>query len=902
MSIRDQIVRTSVGTMLVVGVAFGLVMERIADHASERRLADMERSLREDFDRNARREVETAVSLLQAVADRAARGELGAEAARKQGADLLRALRYDKENYFWADTYDGENVVNLGKPTEGKSRLDTKDASGKLLIRDIIAAGRAGGGYTDYQFPRGSGGAAVRKRAYSAAFEPFGWVVGTGNYVDDIDEVVGRERIEAEAALRRARWQIGAAVVFIVLLAIGVSLWLSHAVARPLALLIQETGRLTRAVAEGRLQERGDASLVEPEFRPIIDGINGTMDAYSRPLEVTRACVSRIARGDIPPPITEPFAGEFGETRQSLNAAIAAIQALAADSKVLAEAAAAGRLSVRADASRHQGDFRAIVESLNRTVDEVARPLETAGQALAAIARGQIPPRLDEGDHGDFGVMARNLNTCITAVEALVTDTRALAEAAVAGRLATRADAGRHQGEFRAVVEGMNQTLEAVVAPLEAAGRTLAAIARGEIPPKSEGTFRGDFQRVARDLDTCIDAVNGLVADTHKLVEAAVAGQLSTRADASRHQGDFRRIVEGINKTLDSVLQPISDAAGVLERLAARDLCARVEGRYQGDLARIKDSVNATATALHDAVAQVAEAADQVSGASQQIATSSQAVASGATEQAAALQQTTSAISTMTSITRAALENSERANTIAQAAGGAASGGAQAAEALQGSMERIRGAAEGTSQIIRDINDIAFQTNLLALNAAVEAARAGEAGRGFAVVAEEVRSLALRSKEAANRTEGLIRQSVKEANEGEATAKLTSTRLGEIVERIGQVTGIVGELTSASREQASGLGQVNLAIAEMDKVTQQNAASAEESSSAASELNAQAEELAAMVGAFRIDRAGPPALARAPSRPVLPGRAAPAAPPRAATRPVASKSFPMDDEAELRAF
>ena len=487
MRIKDKIIRAGTGTVLAVGLALGLLVARVDARGSERRLEELERSLREDFDRNARREVETALSLLQAVADRSSRGELDAQAARRQGADLLRALRYDKENYFWADTYEGVNLVNLGKASEGQSRIDLKDANGKALIAEIIAAGRRGGGYTDYFFPRPGGGAAVPKRAYSAAFEPFGWVIGTGNYVDDIDALIAKERIAAEAEHRGTLWQIAGAVLLTVLLAVGVALWLARSVARPLAVLESEAGRLTRAVAEGRLQERGDASLLEPEFRPIVEGINGTMDAYARPLDVTRECVSRIARGDVPPPITEPFAGEFDVTKQSLNAAIAAIRALAADSKALAEAAAAGRLSVRADASRHQGDFRAIVESLNRTVDEVARPLDTAGQALAAIARGQIPPRLDEGDHGDFGVMARNLNTCIAAVEALVTDARALAEAAVAGRLATRADAGRHQGEFRAVVEGMNRTLEAVVAPLEAAGRTLAAIARGEIPPRARG-------------------------------------------------------------------------------------------------------------------------------------------------------------------------------------------------------------------------------------------------------------------------------------------------------------------------------------------------------------------------------------------------------------------------------
>jgi methyl-accepting chemotaxis protein len=167
-------------------------------------------------------------------------------------------------------------------------------------------------------------------------------------------------------------------------------------------------------------------------------------------------------------------------------------------------------------------------------------------------------------------------------------------------------------------------------------------------------------------------------------------------------------------------------------------------------------------------------------------------------------------------------------------------------------MSRIRASAEGASQILRDMNDIAFQTNLLALNAAVEAARAGEAGRGFAVVAEEVRSLAHRAKEAAAKTEERIRESVKEAGAGETAARDVATRLAEIAGGVARVTDIVGEIAAAARDQAAGVQQVRSAIAEMDKVVQQNAASAEESSSAASELSSQSEELASMVALFQL--------------------------------------------------
>jgi methyl-accepting chemotaxis protein len=338
------------------------------------------------------------------------------------------------------------------------------------------------------------------------------------------------------------------------------------------------------------------------------------------------------------------------------------------------------------------------------------------------------------------------------------------------------------------------------------------------------------------------------------LAQAAVEGKLTTRADATKHSGDFKRIVQGVNQTLDAVLEPINEAAGVLEKLSQRDLRVRVKGNYNGDHAKIKESVNATGEALHDALLRVAVAVDQVSSASGQIASSSQSVADGASQQASALEETSSSLESMSAMTKRSADNAQQANGLAQTAKGAATEGAAAMEQMGTAMTKIRASAEGTSQIIKDINEIAFQTNLLALNAAVEAARAGEAGRGFAVVAEEVRSLALRSKEAAMKTEVLIKESVRQAEEGEVTAKGVSTKLGEIVTGVTKVTDIVAEISASAKEQSGGIDQVNRAVTEMNKVTQQNAANSEESSSAAAELSSQSEELAAMIGAFQLAR------------------------------------------------
>jgi methyl-accepting chemotaxis protein len=682
-----------------------------------------------------------------------------------------------------------------------------------------------------------------------------------------VDAVLGKliAKTAADAAISAANGHAAArrgAVAVVVTLLVGAALLtafgagLVRAVNRTVKTLVSEAARLRDAVAAGALSVRGEVSALDAEFKPIVEGMNETMDAFERPLRLTVECVGRLGRGDIPGKITDDYQGDFGLIKTSLNDCVDAVNALLADATMLAQAGVEGRLSARADATRHKGDFRKIVEGVNDTLDAVVGPLTVAAGCVDRLSRGDIPEPIREEYRGDFDLLKRNLNTCVEAVNALFADARSLASAALAGQLGVRADPARHSGEFRAFIQGVNDTLDAVVTPFRMVADHCQRISHGELPPRWTSEARGDLVPMQAGLNRCVDSLALLVADADRLALAAVNGELSNRADPARHEGAFRSTIEGVNRTLDAVLAPVSDAAAVLEQLAQRDLRARVTGRYQGEHAKIAAAVNSTADALHEALAQVAQAVDQVSSAAAQIASSSQAVASGASEQASSLQETSSAIETVAGMTRQATESARHASQLAGSARDAAADGAATIEQMQGAMARIKASAEGTSQIIRDINDIAFQTNLLALNAAVEAARAGEAGRGFAVVAEEVRSLALRAKEAAAKTEELIRQSVKEAAEGEVTAKQVAQKLGEIAGGVSKVTDIVGEIATAAGAQSTGLEQVESAVAEMDKVTQQNAASAEQSSSAASELSGQAEELHAMVGTFRLATGG----------------------------------------------
>jgi methyl-accepting chemotaxis protein len=241
------------------------------------------------------------------------------------------------------------------------------------------------------------------------------------------------------------------------------------------------------------------------------------------------------------------------------------------------------------------------------------------------------------------------------------------------------------------------------------------------------------------------------------------------------------------------------------------------------------------------------DGADQVAAASGQVSGSSQSLAEGASQQAAALEETSSSLEEMASMTKQNAGNANEANSLMKEMAQVVDESNAAMGHLTASMKEISSASEETSKIIRTIDEIAFQTNLLALNAAVEAARAGDAGAGFAVVADEVRNLAIRAAEAAKNTANLIEDTIGKIKEGTDQVHKAGDAFQLVSINATKMRELVGEVAVASTEQAQGIEQVNIAVADMDKVVQQNAANAEESAAASEELNAQAEQMKAYV-------------------------------------------------------
>ncbi len=250
---------------------------------------------------------------------------------------------------------------------------------------------------------------------------------------------------------------------------------------------------------------------------------------------------------------------------------------------------------------------------------------------------------------------------------------------------------------------------------------------------------------------------------------------------------------------------------------------------------------------LSDVSTRLSKCTGEVSGASSQVAQASQALAQGSAEQASGLEETSSSLEELVSMTKHNADNAHQAKVIAAETTQTANRGSEAMSRMTSAINDIKKSSDETAKIIKVINEIAFQTNLLALNAAVEAARAGEAGKGFAVVAEEVRSLAMRSGEAAANTSKLIEQSVNKSHNGVHICDEVGKVLDEIVASIGKTTVLVNEITAASKEQTQGIEQITTAVNQIDTITQQNAANAEESAGASEELNTQTDNMLVIV-------------------------------------------------------
>jgi methyl-accepting chemotaxis protein len=393
-----------------------------------------------------------------------------------------------------------------------------------------------------------------------------------------------------------------------------------------------------------------------------------------------------------------------------------------------------------------------------------------------------------------------------------------------------------------------------VSSPIKALEGTMSKLAGGQLQATVLGAERKDeIGGMARAVQVFKDA--GL--EKLRLEEAAKA--VAAQVEAERAVNEAARAEAAAQQRF-----VVESVATGLEKLSGGDLLFRLTEAFSSEYEKLRGDFNATMAKLQETMQAIAANTQGVRSGAQEITQASDDLSRRTEQQAASLEETAAALDQITATVRRTAEVANEARDLVSTSKTDAERSGDVVGQTVGAMDGIESSSKQIANIIGVIDEIAFQTNLLALNAGVEAARAGDAGRGFAVVATEVRALAQRSADAAKEIKTLISASGQQVETGVKLVSETGQALGRIVTQVTQLNGLVVELAASAKEQATGLGEVNSAVNQMDQVTQQNAAMVEQATAASHGLSGEAQELARLVGQFRIgESVAAPVLKRA---------------------------------------
>jgi methyl-accepting chemotaxis protein len=556
---------------------------------------------------------------------------------------------------------------------------------------------------------------------------------------------------------------------------------------------------------KGFLDATIDINALESKHRNLASKVNNIASSHIEVSKKISHVLEAFSKGhfDIEP---VPLPESLKTINQSFDQLRNNVSYLISDIKNMEKEHRQGETEVMMDVNKFDGNFKMVAEGINSIVSNQMQETAAFVSTMDSLGRGDLSVAFTPLP-GKKEVMNKSVDRMRGNLKGIVDSVNWVNDEHHKGNIDMTLRADMFKGQFAVLAESVNKIVGGHIELNQKAMACIKEFGEGNFNAPLE-KFPGQKAFINETIEQVRSNLKALNEDAQMLANAAREGQVSIRADASRHPGDYRKIVEGMNETLDMIVAPLQT---------------------------------------------VKVAADAINTAAKEIAQGNADLSRRTEAQATNLEKTASSMEELASTVKQNADNAKQANELALAASGVAIKGGQAVGEVVKTMSGINESAGKIEDIISVIDGIAFQTNILALNAAVEAARAGEQGRGFAVVAAEVRSLAQRSSTAAKEIKELITDSVSKTTEGTKQVETAGETMKEIVASVKRVSDIISEIAAASGEQSTGIAEVNDAIMSMDDVTQQNTALVEQAAAAAESLMEQAEELTNTVSVFNLE-------------------------------------------------
>ncbi|MCM0081945.1 methyl-accepting chemotaxis protein [Geomonas sp. Red32] len=555
LSFQTKVLLLVIGSCCALGAPTGAVALKKFQQTYTRSAQSYKKVLFQDSDNRIKAEVQTAVSMLQAISDRQQQGETTLEEAKRQGADLLRRLKYGEDGYFWADTSDGTNVVYLGKDAEGKNRLNAKDSDGKLFIQEIINNGKKPeGGFTEYRFPRPGTLTALPKRSYSLYFAPFDWVVGTGNYVDDLQAMVGKG-LEADRGelIKGILLIVGLTAVILTLICVAavkvVRQLISHIGTEP-----AELEQIAAEVAAGNLTVRLDEGKtgIYEAMRRMVEGLRDVMEKVKE--SAVDVSASAAALHDTAGRTAE---GAQDVMQQTETVASASARMSATSSDIALNCHHAAESSQQASSSARNGSeiVREIVQGMDRIAQKV---------------------RNSAGLVGSLGTRSDQIGEIVATIEDIADQTNLLAlNAAIEA-----ARAGEQGRGFAVVADEVRALAERTTKATREIGEMIKSIqqeTRQAVQAMEEGVVEvergtGESARSGKALEEILQQINDVTGQISRIATAAEEQTMSTREIAGNIQqiSDTAQISANSSREISSASSRLSALSGGMQEVVQR--------------------------------------------------------------------------------------------------------------------------------------------------------------------------------------------------------------------------------------------------------------------------------------------------------------------------------------------